>query len=279
MLRQLRRSGANNLGHAKSGLLKSQTTKIRNCEELTLSSDFGTISLMSEGSGGHDQRDSTYSWCDLVVFSLDWHPPDHVSFLSSHSADCMHSICTCASTGINSSARPAANAALKEANRSLGLDKAWTVVRSSPGAGNADAATVRLWPAHCVQGTPGAKLHRAVQPQVGDLVVFKGSLSSAECFSACGNEDDPTGLVQVLRSRGVSTVAVCGFCLDFCVAESAIALRAAGFPNVVVLTDLTVAINEAKQHDSLQYLEAQQVRCLSLAEFIEERSRLAPAES
>lgn len=79
--------------------------------------------------------------------------------------------------------------------------------------------------------------------------------------------------MPLLRAKGVDTVAVCGFCLDFCVAFSAVDLRAAGFRDVVVLTDLTAAINESKQQETLEYLQAHRVRCLTREEFIKERSK------
>ena len=89
----------------------------------------------------------------------------------------------------------------------------------------------------------------------------------------------PTGLVQLLRSVGEETVAVCGFCLDFCVAESAIGLRAAGIPDVVVLTDLTAAILRDKEPETIDYLQSQGIRCLTLAEFIRSRGPLGTRET
>ena len=89
----------------------------------------------------------------------------------------------------------------------------------------------------------------------------------------------PTGLVQLLRSVGAETVAVCGFCLDFCVAESAIGLRAAGIPDVVVLTDLTAAILRDKEPETIDYLQSQGIRCLTLAEFIKSRGPLGTRET
>lgn len=245
------------------------------CEELASRAAVENISRVSgdpESSGHGDLRDP---WCDMVVFSLDWHPSDHVSFVTSHATDCMHSICSCAGTSLSPAAREAACAEVEEAMACLGTDKHWTVVPNSSGSEAPGASLVRLWPPHCVQNTPGANLYRSITPRIGDFVVRKGISSAAECFSACGNADEQTGLVPLLRSKGVKTVAVCGFCLDFCVAVSAVGLRAAGFRDVVVLTDLTAAVNESKQQEAIDYLLAHRVRCLTLEEFIEERSKVS----
>ncbi|KAL8455973.1 hypothetical protein Emag_000216 [Eimeria magna] len=108
-------------------------------------------------------------------------------------------------------------------------------------------------------GCKGAKLHPAVEPQVGDFVVRKATLSSEECFSACGTTRQPTGLIPLLQAKGVETVAICGFCLDYCVAATAVPLRAAGIPDVVVLTDFTAAIHQEKQQQTVLYLGAHKV--------------------
>ncbi|CDI81290.1 pyrazinamidase/nicotinamidase, putative [Eimeria acervulina] len=194
-------------------------------------------SISSEPTGGSEQHGDLETWCDMVVFSLDWHPPDHVSFLSSHSEKCVHGVCVCGNATLSASVQQAASAAVDEATTSLGLDKDWTVVVPSPCSENAEPSVVRLWPPHCVQNTPGSKLHSAIKVHIGDFAVFKGGNSSSECFSACGDDSMPTGLVQLLRSVGAETVAVCGFCLDFCVAESAIGLRAAGRKLFITLLD------------------------------------------
>lgn len=245
------------------------------CRQITSEEMIQTISSSSGPTKKSKQNGDLESWCDMVVFSLDWHPPDHVSFLSSHSPKCVHGICACGNVSLSAAAQQAANAAVDEAKASLGLDKDWTVVLPpSSSSESATPAVVCLWPTHCVQNTPGSKLHSAIEVNMGDFAVFKGGNSCTECFSACGTANMPTGLVQMLRSVGVETVAVCGFCLDFCVAESAIGLRAAGFTDVVVLTDLTAAILKEKERETIEHLKSQGIRCLTVTEFIKGRGVL-----
>ncbi|KAL8425760.1 hypothetical protein Efla_006408 [Eimeria flavescens] len=257
---------------AREACYAGNGTIAASCEELTSQAAVESISLCAKPAEANPQRQSEVT-CDFVVFSLDWHPRDHISFEASHSPACMRSICCCGSgKSLSTSAARAASAATDEAKRSLGLDRKWTVVASEGQAGEGPKATVVcLWPPHCVQGTPGAKLHLFISPHVGDYVVRKATLSSEECFSACGTESHSTGLLRLLQSKGVQTVAICGFCLDYCVAATAVPLSIAGVPEVVVLTDLTAAIHVEKQQQTVQYLETHGVRCMPYAHFIREQ--------
>ncbi|CDJ70235.1 pyrazinamidase/nicotinamidase, putative [Eimeria necatrix] len=276
-LRHARKQGQKTVGRYSSGegsaCESGCITEVDCCKEITSKQMLQAITSASTDANGTRQEDISRNLWDIVIFSLDWHPSNHVSFLSSHSKECIRSICACGNASLpHAAAQQAAGAAVKKAMTSLDPDANWTVV-SSASSSEASAATIcRLWPTHCVQGTHGSKLHGAVHADLGDFVVFKGSDTSAECFSACGAESAPTGLVPLLRSKAVETVAVCGFCLEFCVAETAVSLRAAGFPNVVVLTDLTAAIFEEKQRETLEYLNSQGVRCLTLETFATERT-------
>ncbi|CDJ45955.1 pyrazinamidase/nicotinamidase, putative [Eimeria brunetti] len=246
------------------------------CREITSDEIIERISSPSGAAEGSKQQTDPESWCDVVVYSLDWHPPDHVSFLSSHSAKCVHSVCVCGDASLSPAAQQAASAVVDEAVSSLGLEKNWTVVvPPSTCSEKAAPAVVCLWPPHCVQNTPGSKLHREIEVHRGDFAVFKGGNSSTECFSACGTANMPTGLVPLLKSMGVATIAVCGFCLDFCVSETAMGLRAAGFADVVVLTDLTAAIHRDKERETMDHLVSQGIRCLTLIEFTKERRALS----
>jgi nicotinamidase/pyrazinamidase len=78
------------------------------------------------------------------------------------------------------------------------------------------------WPAHCVQGTPGAQLHPALDQQRVDVVIDKGTDPSTEGYSAF----DGTSLGQLLAERGIEHVTVVGLATDYCVKNTALdALR------------------------------------------------------
>ncbi|MGN6226955.1 MAG: bifunctional nicotinamidase/pyrazinamidase [Dyella sp.] len=84
-----------------------------------------------------------------------------------------------------------------------------------------------LWPEHCVQGTPGAALHAAVDWSSVDMTIRKGSDPRVDSYSAFqenhgpGGTRPPTGLAGGLRERRVEAVYLCGLARDVCVLWSA----------------------------------------------------------
>ncbi|SFK44898.1 bifunctional nicotinamidase/pyrazinamidase [Rhodanobacter glycinis] len=101
-----------------------------------------------------------------------------------------------------------------------------------------------LWPDHCVQGTPGAALHPAIDWTAADLILRKGSDPQVDSYSAFRENHDPqgtrpvTGLAGWLRERGVDEVYVCGLARDVCVLWTAQDAVASGF-RAQLLWDLT----------------------------------------
>ena len=103
-----------------------------------------------------------------------------------------------------------------------------------------------LWPAHCVQGTPGAALAAGLDLPRAELVIRKGCRAGVDSYSAFTEADrvTPTGLAGYLRERGARRVFLAGLATDFCVGWSAMDARAAGFEAYVV-EDACRAINAA----------------------------------
>ncbi|SAL67020.1 pyrazinamidase/nicotinamidase [Caballeronia udeis] len=93
-----------------------------------------------------------------------------------------------------------------------------------------------LWPAHCVQNTDGAALHRDLSVPHARLVIRKGHHVDVDSYSAFMEADrtTPTGLTGYLREVGVKRVYCCGLATDYCVAWSALDARSAGFEAVVI---------------------------------------------
>ena len=94
-----------------------------------------------------------------------------------------------------------------------------------------------LWPDHCVQNTPGAAFHPALDVPHAELVIRKGYHPGIDSYSAFRENDrkTPTGLAGYLRERGFTRVTLCGLATDYCVFFSAIDAREAGFETVLVL--------------------------------------------
>ena len=101
-----------------------------------------------------------------------------------------------------------------------------------------------LWPEHCVQDTPGAALHPAIDGSRLDLVVRKGCDPRVDSYSGFRENYGPNGtrpsteLADWLRGRGVDEVYVCGLARDVCVLWTAQDAAALGFKSHV-LWDLT----------------------------------------
>jgi nicotinamidase/pyrazinamidase len=81
-----------------------------------------------------------------------------------------------------------------------------------------------LWPDHCVQGSPGARLHFALEAQDRAFAILrKGANAMVDSYSAFAEADGlTTGLAALLRARGIERVFACGLATDFCVAYSAL---------------------------------------------------------
>jgi nicotinamidase/pyrazinamidase len=82
-----------------------------------------------------------------------------------------------------------------------------------------------VWPVHCVQGTPGAELHPALDTEPLDAIVDKGQDPGTEGYSAF----DATSLAETLRARGVDAVTVVGLATDYCVKNTALDALREGF--------------------------------------------------
>ncbi len=110
-----------------------------------------------------------------------------------------------------------------------------------------------LWPAHCIQGTKGAKFHPDLQTDAAQLIVRKGFRTGIDSYSALFENDHKTatGLEGYLRGRGISRLTLVGLATDFCVAYSALDAATAGFAVTVLqgacrAIDLNGSLAEAK---------------------------------
>jgi nicotinamidase/pyrazinamidase len=81
------------------------------------------------------------------------------------------------------------------------------------------------WPEHCVQGTPGAELHPALDRALVDVVVDKGQDPATEGYSGF----EATGLAELLREREIDHVTVVGLATDYCVKNTALDALRNGF--------------------------------------------------
>lgn len=153
---------------------------------------------------------------DLVILSQDWHPANHSSFADNHKGASPFDMITL------------------------------------------DYGEQTLWPAHCIQGSKGAEFHAGLNVAAADAIIRKGTRPSIDSYSTFFENDrkTPTGLVGLLRERGVTSVCLTGLALDYCVAYSALDAAQQGF-DVTVVQHATRAIdnNGSLEHARRAMLE------------------------
>jgi nicotinamidase/pyrazinamidase len=106
------------------------------------------------------------------------------------------------------------------------------------------------WPVHCVQGTPGAELHPALDQALVDVVVDKGQDPATEGYSGF----EATNLAELLRDRGVDHITVVGLATDYCVMNTALDGLRNGF--AVTVDSNAVRAVELEPGDGERALEA-----------------------
>ncbi|KAJ5037418.1 uncharacterized protein L3040_007593 [Drepanopeziza brunnea f. sp. 'multigermtubi'] len=172
----------------------------------------------------------------LKIATKDWHPAKHISFASSHP-----------------SKRPF-------------LD---TTTITNP-SNAAESYESRLWPDHCVQHTPGAELVPELNVGLVDRVVEKGTESAVEMYSAFYSPlREPrccdSGLVGLLKGKGVTDVYVVGLAFDYCVKATATDAAREGFRTVVV-REGTRAVDADSWEGVVRELDREGVRVVGVAE-------------
>lgn len=141
---------------------------------------------------------------DLIVFTKDDHPKNHISFASNHK-----------------NKKPFSE---------------YTYISALDGT---RIFKTLLWPDHCVVGTKGNEIHEDLLEEITDnkingvetLVVKKGTQCDREFFSCFDDvlNEEHTDLESILRSRNIQNVYICGLAYDYCVYNSAVSSSKLGF--------------------------------------------------
>ena len=88
----------------------------------------------------------------------------------------------------------------------------------------------KSWPAHCVQGTPGAAFHPDLVVPPGALIISKAMNPDKEAYS----DFEDTAFAADLRNLGVKRLFVCGLATDYCVKATALDAVKEGFAAVLI---------------------------------------------
>ncbi len=111
------------------------------------------------------------------------------------------------------------------------------------------------WNAHCILGTEGVEF-LDVLPKADeyDFMVYKGIERHMHPYGACyhdlGNKMT-TGVIEFLRYKEISIVIVGGLATDYCVKNTALQLRDAGFA-VIVNLKACRHISESTLNDAIK---------------------------
>lgn len=94
----------------------------------------------------------------------------------------------------------------------------------------------RLWPDHCIQGSPGAEFHPSLHLAQAELILRKGYRPHIDAYSIFFENDHatPSGFAAYCRERGLERIFFAGLAYDFCVGFSALDARRCGFAAAVI---------------------------------------------
>lgn len=127
-------------------------------------------------------------WGGGVILTQDWHPPNHISFASSHN------------------------------------EQPFTMKKISSKA-VPESIDQMLWPTHCVQNTQEAEIHPYIETEPNMIVIRKGQNIDVDSYSAFGDQFggkyENTFLHRILSSNGVNTLVLTGLATDYCVFHTA----------------------------------------------------------
>lgn len=128
-----------------------------------------------------------------------------------------------------------------------------------------------LWPSHCVQGTPGASFHSALDVGGVDHVIRKGTDPSVDSYSAFfdnGHRND-TGLAAFLEERGAEDIVVMGLATDYCVKATVLDACSFGFAVTVVMDGCrAVELQDGDGDRAFAQMRSAGARTIALADLI-----------
>ncbi|XP_057294285.1 uncharacterized protein LOC130622852 [Hydractinia symbiolongicarpus] len=147
---------------------------------------------------------------DLVVYTQDWHPSDHCSFITNVDKYEIHSC----------SKKTAENVEV--------FDQ--VVYDGDP------VLVQEIWPPHCIQGSYGAMFHKDLNVVKDSVILQIGTNPSIDSYSAFWDNarKSQSKLKSILESHNITTVVIAGLATDYCVGATSIHAAEFGFDTYIV---------------------------------------------
>ena len=114
-----------------------------------------------------------------------------------------------------------------------------------------------IWPSHCVAGTRGGEIHKALQPYVCEELTFdKGCDKAKEQYSGFEGENEAgQSLGEILELLDTDEIYVCGIATEYCVRNTCEDLLKAGF-KVRLLKDCLAYVDHQGHLQALDEMAA-----------------------
>jgi nicotinamidase/pyrazinamidase len=160
-----------------------------------------------------------------IYATQDWHPKNHMSFYTNHAGK-----------------------------------KASDVIPLSPEKGLKKNNQV-LWPPHCEQNSGSAEI--LVKNSLFEYVQKKGTNPNYDSYS--GFEDDngqSTGLEARLKKDGIKRLIIYGIATDYCVKETALDAKKAGF-DVVFVKELSRGVAEDSIKAAIEQMKSAGIKVVN----------------
>jgi len=182
---------------------------------------------------------------DLIVFTQDWHPTDHISFVDNVHLRTFHDSCN------------------KKSDQVKIFDDVTFQINAS------EPRSQTLWPRHCVQESDGAEFHPDLFVPSDAIVVKKGTDPDVDSYSAFWDNSKLkcTPLEALLRDAGIDTVYVCGIATDVCVNFTAVDALDHGF-HVYVIEDACRGVDEAAINKTLEEIRSKGGKVISSGDIL-----------
>lgn len=215
---------------------------------------------------------------DLVLFTTDFHPQNHISFLENSPVIKNHTWVPGVSTRVQ-----------YDRNTRI-CGEAYTSLYGDSAAGDCGGSVPfefdqELWPVHCVQGTEGQHIDSRVTIPASSAIVRKGITTVIDSYGAFTNNVgrqipvrdslelkviSENTMEEMLRLLNIRNVFVAGLALDYCVKYTAIQAAQRSF-STHLITDASKAVVPSLVNTTLDELRNNGVKMVESRQLLSDR--------